>query len=526
MYPARGARPSSVGRPISMSDIEHTAVVIIGGGAAGVAAAAVLSEAQIPFVLLEAAPVLGGRMRETQFQGRTVETGAAWIHGTSTTSGFVNPLWGMANAARLRGNFTSYANARHLWRNGSAVPKSMVSRWQSLAEHAFASCEERAFHIAWDDEETLRRCFERDGYRLKGLATDEGAFAATLEWLKADFETLLRPDHIPIVHTLPLNYQSERGRYDKHDWHVVDPRGFATTIRQVAQTFQPASVRLRQTVVRVQRASKGVIVTTAEGLRIGASYAICTLPLGVLKRHTEDAFFEPPMPEDKVQAVGAMHHGHYAKVFLVFDTNFWDARGSGAVPREVMTVSGGEIEGSHSYLTWALNLDHPKYMPGSRMLAVHMTGRLAEQVETQPARVTEDEVMRELRRLFPQAVRPSAMLVSNWSRDPRFHGSYSAWPLHVSTGVRQALTRREGRLLFAGEHCAENYGYVHGALDSGASTARQILHELRLDADSAILNARLSLALCALAALVACVVVVRSRGFCEAPTFGMRREQY
>ena len=68
---------------LSLVAAEHAwvDVVVIGGGAAGVAAAAVLHEANVSFLLLEARPVLGGRMHESSFGAYVIEDGANWVHG-------------------------------------------------------------------------------------------------------------------------------------------------------------------------------------------------------------------------------------------------------------------------------------------------------------------------------------------------------------------------------------------------------------------------------------------------------------
>ena len=48
----------------------------------------------------------------------------------------------------------------------------------------------------------------------------------------------------------------------------------------------------------------------------------------------------------------------------------------------------------------------------------------------------------------------------------------------LSVNVPEAR-RREGRLRFAGEHFAENFGYTHGAVDSGYDAAHEVIAEYR-----------------------------------------------
>jgi squalene-associated FAD-dependent desaturase len=58
-----------------MAETLNTRVAIIGAGCAGLAAAAKLSEKNIPVTLFEAAPQLGGRARKVSYQGLSIDNG-------------------------------------------------------------------------------------------------------------------------------------------------------------------------------------------------------------------------------------------------------------------------------------------------------------------------------------------------------------------------------------------------------------------------------------------------------------------
>lgn len=450
-------------------------VVILGGGAAGVTAADELYNAGIDFVLLEASDKLGGRLREEQFHGETIEAGAEWVHGLRTSRrGHTNSAWTLVKMAKLRGNLTSHDSAMHLWRDGSVVPASLWQRWKRRLDRAYSACERRGLR-ATDDNESTGECLARVGYRRGRLAPADQAVAATLEWLKVDFEALLRPDAVALRETVPKNYDPYRGRYDNRDFRVVDRRGYARAVRRLAASFE-RSVWLSQPAARVEYSADGVTVTTATNKRVHAEYAVCTLPLGVLQSYLDDGhFFSPALPADKQSGLRHMKMGHYAKVTLAFALNFWDRPGA---PTEVLVVLGGELQGRGTALTWALNLDHPKYMPGSRMLSFHMSGELALRVQSQPTHTTEAQLLSELRALFPTAtrhVRAIGIHVTRWSSDPLTRGSYSTWPVGFARSEWEAMRRPVGRLYFAGEHTADNFGYTHGAVDSGFDAAALII---------------------------------------------------
>jgi len=90
----------------------RTKVAILGGGMAGVIAARTLSQNGISnFLIIEAEPVLGGRIKETIFGGYTIELGANWIAGIrNDETGQENPIWKMAKNYNLTSAFSDTNN--------------------------------------------------------------------------------------------------------------------------------------------------------------------------------------------------------------------------------------------------------------------------------------------------------------------------------------------------------------------------------------------------------------------------------
>eukprot|EP00404_Azadinium_spinosum_P025568 CAMPEP_0180678054 /NCGR_PEP_ID=MMETSP1037_2-20121125/68179_1 /TAXON_ID=632150 /ORGANISM="Azadinium spinosum, Strain 3D9" /LENGTH=274 /DNA_ID=CAMNT_0022707675 /DNA_START=111 /DNA_END=933 /DNA_ORIENTATION=+ len=171
--------------------------------------------------------------------------------------------------------------------------------------------------------------------------------------------------------------------------------------------------------------------------------------------------------------IDGMAMGRYAKVYLQFVSNFWDKKWGKA--REILLTGGKPV----GWMTWALNLDHPKYAPGSKILSYHFVDDFAKQVESQPVEVTKAHIMKSLRQQFGSTIEePLKILVTNWTHNPLTFGSYSNWPIGYTTPEWEEMVKNEGHLYFAGEHVDELFGYVHGALNSGQSVASSIAEEL------------------------------------------------
>ena len=201
--------------------------------------------------------------------------------------------------------------------------------------------------------------------------------------------------------------------------------------------------------------------------QVCAKYVICTVPLGVLQKKAID--FHPPLPTKKLAAIHSFKMGNYAKVYLQFPVNFWGEN-------ETLVIVGEPV----GVVTWGLNLNHPKYFPGSNMIAFHFVGDIAVRLESQDIKKTELELMTELRKLNNSIPDPLRIHVTNWTNNPFTYGSYSTCPIGFTKDNWEEISKNEGRLYFAGEHTSKTGGAsVDGAFTSGQNVANFIQKDIQ-----------------------------------------------
>jgi monoamine oxidase len=174
----------------------------------------------------------------------------------------------------------------------------------------------------------------------------------------------------------------------------------------------------------------------------------------------------------------------FAKVFARFDERFQPNKDQFAI----CTNKKGH------YPFWM------KYKNASdNLFMCHLAGLEAERVES----LTDKEIKKEIEELFrnafsiklasvdPTIFRPTAVAVTNWSKNPRFCGSYSYFPVHAFATVREAdltcgLTGTNNRdgpktFYFAGEALDDKFnGWVQGAYRSGERVAKSIIEDITL----------------------------------------------
>ncbi|EMY32996.1 FAD binding domain protein [Arthrobacter crystallopoietes BAB-32] len=417
---------------MSEHSYSRTDVIVIGAGVAGLSAACSLREAGLDVLVLEARDRIGGRIL-TLREGATrpVELGAEFLHTAQ------NPLLeifedagtatvGVGGTRTLPEGFDAQLAATL---DSLAAPDRAQPASNYLA--AISSEDDRALMTeafeAQTGRESLRRTSAADAIKELHLELEHGEFMST--------------------------YNSRV------------PEGLDLITTFLAEDL-PLQISTR--VERIVRTDNGVSVIASAGGAVqifDASRVVVTLPLGVLKNN--DVQFEPPLPDDKVQAIHETISLDIVKVLFVFDGDVWPL----------------DEEFKHTDDDIVSALWHSTYggAPGGETVVVAWAvGDEARQLMSLRAPDVLPEMLGRVRKhLGNTALNPTFATYHSWLSDPYARGAYSHLPPGASPDARLRLAQAiDGRVFWAGEATAEwRPRTVHGAYLSGMRAAAEILAE-------------------------------------------------
>lgn len=497
-------------------------ILILGAGVAGIIAARTLSSQGFTnYLLVEAQPEIGGRLKSGQIGGHTVEFGANWIQGLDATTvngstGFndgnptaalddlpmdqVNPILRLAVKHGLQsvnndiyGSITTYDD------NGLADYSDAIDAaddaFYSIVAGAGAQLDERGPDLSVKSGSTLSDWRPRTKHEKAA------------DWLMWDFEYAQTPSQSSWLATA-WNNNLTYNLFGEDNLLSVDQRGFKYFIQAEAATFlQPDQIVYNATVSSVDwsnssathdTSSSGssiasangmpaasaddmsdaspVTVTLANGTTLAADYVICTFSLGVMQN--DDVDWVPRLPDWKREAVAAFTMTTYTKVFVQFagDERFWfDTE---------MALYASPTRGR--YPIWQsldVPADHePQFLPGSRTLFATIVGDNALDISSLSGASevdVQEDLTEILQDMFPNTTLPDFdILYHDWAADPLFRGSYSNFPPSWDPDLHQNLRSSvgQGRLRWAGEAgSAAWFGFLHGAYADGEAVALELI---------------------------------------------------
>lgn len=293
-------------------------VGIIGAGLAGLRCAEILLRYGFRVTILEARNRIGGRIyQEPLSNGRLVDLGANWIHGTKD-----NPILDLARETKT--TVSHWEHESYVYdEDGNLLDLKEGERYFAIfweiIEEAFKYSSENEAEIS--PERTLldfikektpqripdtERDYEKRRLMLLQFADLWGAFVGS-----------------------PVDTQSL-----KFFWLEECIEGEALfcigTYRKILEKIaQPAisaaDIRLQTHVLEIHSKSTSINgktwVKTSDGQAIEFDELVVTSPLGWLKQH-QDAFF-PRLPEPLAKAIQSIGYGCLEKVYLSFQTHFW-----------------------------------------------------------------------------------------------------------------------------------------------------------------------------------------------------------
>ncbi|MCC4908470.1 NAD(P)/FAD-dependent oxidoreductase [Microbacterium sp. cx-59] len=428
--------------------------VVIGAGVAGLTAARLLAKSGQSVVVLEARDRIGGRVHTDRSGAHATDLGASWIHGiTDSPVAEAAAAFGMQTIEFTVGGYQPNSRPIAYYSpNGTRLSDADAARFtddihtvdETLLETVAASAPDASYRDVteaalvaqgWDEDRTQRvreylehRAEEQYGAWIEDLA------AHGLDDDAIDGDEVVFP-----------------GGYDRL------PAGLAEGL----------DIRLSHTVTRVQWSKGGVTVTAADdptGERIvNAARAIVTVPVGVLR--SDDFTFDPPLPEINAAALGRLTMNAFEKIFLRFETAFWDD--------DVYAIrqQGPDSRWWHSW--YDLTPLH-----GTPTLLTFAAGPAAREIRDWPEDRVVESVLAQLRRLYGARVeRPIRVDITAWQNDPFARGSYAYMTLGSTTADHDDLaTPIEGVLHLAGEATwTDDPATVTAALLSGHRAACRVL---------------------------------------------------
>jgi len=404
------------------NDVE---VIVIGAGAAGLAASRTLLAAGCRIAVLEARGRIGGRAWTEHGPSGPFDHGASFIHAED-----INP-W--TTIARRLGVATMVdGRKRRLFVGGRPADPTELAAFE----------EARA----------------RAGAQVTAAAPSGGSIAEAVQvegpWSAQAYVTLG-----------PWMLGAENHDADAADFAAsVDgrnrlvPAGYGRLVGLYAQGLP---VTLGAAVERIDYGGAGVRVESGRGCLRGR-LAIVTVPTGVLA--AERIQFEPPLPLERLRAIEALPMGLLAKIVLHFDG---DPFGLGDTVYLYHDCTDQRV---------ALYQIRPC---GHDYVQAFVGGDLARELGCAGEAAAGAFVLEPLLAIFGAGLRTRLRAVrqTRWGADPLALGSYAvARP--GGAPLRTELARPlAGRLLFAGEACADDgwAATVAGAHRSGKRAACQAL---------------------------------------------------
>lgn len=379
-------------------------VIVVGAGISGIAAAKTLQEAGYNVLVLEARNYVGGRTHTSFFPNHPsigVDLGAAWIQETNN-----NPLIPLAEKYGARNMVCNYDLADYF----DCTPPLAPPPLKPMDSAPLDGFEDQIYEKIKELRAKGQEMPLADGLQPWIASHSQKEQEEIWYVLASDIEQEYGAD----CKDLSLLHYDDDDTFGGPDNLMVD--GYQPLINGLAADLLKADrIKLEQVVTQIAYSSDGVEVT-ANGISYSANYAICTIPLGVLKQQ-HVVQFSPPLSDAKQQAIYRLHMGVLDKAVLLFPSVFWDSS-KNLIDRIPIT------EGQ-----WVENIDYFPFTGQPVLVAFNASSAAVEVVESKSDAEVLQGVMDSLRMIYGNSIPdPIDWVITRWGQDPFSFGSYSHLP--------------------------------------------------------------------------------------------------
>ncbi|KAJ6811718.1 lysine-specific histone demethylase 1-like protein 1-like [Iris pallida] len=443
-----------------------TGVVIIGSGLAGLAAAWHLQSQGFRVILLEGRRRPGGRVLTKKMTGPGSVHAAADLGGSVLTGINGNPLGVLARQLgfplhKVRDMCPLYLP------DGKPVDPDVDSK----VEVAFNQLLDKACKLRQAVLEEMRDVDASLGTALEAFRKAYGVGETAeermlLNWHLANLEYA----NATKLADLSMAFWDQDDPYEMGGDHCFIPGGNGRFVKALAEGVP---IFYDRTVSRVHYGCDGVMVY-ANGQVFRGDMALCTVPLGVLKKGSIQ--FVPELPLQKQDAIKRLGFGLLNKVAMLFPHDFWGGEIDTFGHLTEESSQRGEFFLFYSYSS----------VSGGPLLVALVAGESAIKFEKVSPVESAERVLDVLRGIFsPKGIevpKPLQVICTRWGSDKFTYGSYSYVGIGSSGDDYDVLAESvgDGRVFFAGEATNRRYpATMHGALLSGYREAANISRAAR-----------------------------------------------
>eukprot|EP00571_Detonula_confervacea_P001823 CAMPEP_0172315264 /NCGR_PEP_ID=MMETSP1058-20130122/24644_1 /TAXON_ID=83371 /ORGANISM="Detonula confervacea, Strain CCMP 353" /LENGTH=484 /DNA_ID=CAMNT_0013029313 /DNA_START=270 /DNA_END=1724 /DNA_ORIENTATION=+ len=255
---------------------------------------------------------------------------------------------------------------------------------------------------------------------------------------------------------------------------AVPGLGFGNIAGKYAEQFK-SKIELNAKVTKIdyEDEQNNIITYVKDGKtkKVSTQAVLVTVPLGVLKAKTIE--FVPSFPEWKQEAIDNMGFGVLNKCVMS-----WNNPGDAVWPvdkfwLELITLN----EASSDKWTTFFNPTQLKKIP---VLVGFIGGQAAIDAESQTDDEILDDVMKNLKSMYPTITKPNKVVITRWLKEDTARGSYAFKKVNrVWMEDIKNLQRKTKRLWFAGEATYRTPGTTTGAWNTGETAALAMASVLR-----------------------------------------------
>ena len=413
---------------------DNAKVIVIGAGASGLHAGKILNDNNIDFTILEASNTVGGRLKKNStFTDFPLDMGAEWIHGNQA----LTHQWATSQGIDI------YEDAS----NDSYWYNNQIYTEETIPEAFYPFLGYIMFDALGDTDQSLKDWAISNGYGEDTYPLME----ASVNGLGGSADNTSIPNALA---------EQENWSSGENDYKFKNQTYF-DLIHNILVPQIEENIILNAPVTKIDYTNDKVIVT-AGGSTYEADKVIVTVPLKILQ--AEYIEFVPALSSNKQQAINAIGMEAGMKVYLKFNTNFF----------EDQNISGGSV-GPYYY-----DAGHgkPSNVP---ILGLFVTGTNAQELSDMEEPDAIAAILAELDMIYNGQATTNytgEYIMQDWAKEPFVGGAYSYATVGMGNAREVLAEPINNKVFFAGEATHQNghNSTVQGALETGEREAINVIN--------------------------------------------------